>query len=437
MLNIITEKCITLITTRPLNKIEFVLYPPLGLLYVLESFKREGWKVSFINGQLLSSADYENMISEISDPFIGISTTITEIKEALRLAKTIKEQDANKIIIFGGPGISALNENNSQDIDIIVKGEAENFPPVLERLSSALITNYGSRKIKNSPILIECKPPNDLDAIPFPKRTLLPLESYLDNWKKQTGLSVTSIITSRGCPYNCIFCNKNVSGTNIRMRSPKNIADEMDFLDKNYILDEIVITDDFFCHNRERVIEICKEITKKNLQSSWIAQTRVDRIDLEMIKIMKRSGCSQLNFGVESGSNKILKYLKKGFTSNDVEKAFSLCEQAGMNAGMCLIVGIPGETISDIEETKIIVRKCRPYELGVSYLIPFPGTPIYEATKQWIGCDDYSLWDRKKLVYNFKFEIDPIKAREDIFSIFFEMVAQGMKCSPAQMTLDY
>ncbi len=421
------EKKVTLIYPKPPDDFEFLLYPPLGLLYVIESFKNCGWEVSFINGQVLSTEDYNKRILSVESDFVGISIVITQIKEAERIAKIIKERDSSKIIILGGPGVEMVSLEESSLFDILVKGEAENFPIVLEKIK---ITKGEKMKIK-------CSPLENLDLLPDLSRDILPLENYLDLWKKNMGRKMTTLIASRGCPYNCAFCNKNVSGKKFRSRSPKSIVDEMELLASRYSLDEVIISDDFFSYNKERVIAICKEITKRGLDIAWSAQTRVDSIDLMLLKEMKKAGCVQLCFGVESGSNQILSWLKKDFTAIEVEKAFTACREIGINTGMCLIVGIPGEKKEDIEATKEIIKKCRPYELGVSYLVPFPGTVVYERTKQWIKRNDYENWTRRNIVYDFPYEIDPREAREDIFSVFFNLVEKGMDCSPFQLTLDY
>jgi anaerobic magnesium-protoporphyrin IX monomethyl ester cyclase len=421
------ERKITLISPKSSEDFDFLLYPSLGILYVFEAFKNCGWEVSLINGQVQESSEYEKNILSIKGGFVGIGATIVQIKETRRIAKIIKEKNPEIVIILGGPGISGLLLEEEKIFNLIVEGEAEELPKIIEEMTFS----------KRETLRIRCPIIKNLDSLPQISRDVLPLEAYLNLWDKVTGKKMISVVTSRGCPYDCVFCNKNISGKNFRTRSPENIVNEIEILLSRYNFDEVVICDDFFSCNKGRVLNICKEIKKRNLDFSWSAQTRVDSIDLEMIESMKDAGCTQLCFGVESGSNNILSWLRKGFNREEIEEAFKRCNDAGIKTGMCLIVGIPGEKKEDIEATKDLVKKCRPYELGISYLVPFPGTVAFERTKEWINRNDYENWNRKTLVYDFPYEVEPEVAREDIFSVFFDLIEEGMPHSPFQFTLDY
>ncbi|MFA5967282.1 MAG: radical SAM protein [Patescibacteria group bacterium] len=431
-------KEITLIFPRPAEEIEFRLYPPLGLLYLIAAFQKNGWETSFINGQLLAEHDYQASIDNIRTRIIGISTTITEIGEALRIARCIKENDPQKMIIFGGPGISAITHGglSADNVDMVVQGEAENFPVMLvDLLASVSLEDWIRQRKLIGPAMVKCQPPQDLDAIPEPNRELLPLERYLENLSKEVGISIATMFSSRGCPYGCSFCDKGVSGKGFRPHSPQRVVGEMQYLYQRYSVDEIMLCDDFLCYQRDRVMSICEKLVKGGPTISWSAETRVDSVDLALLRKMKEAGCSQLCFGVESGSNRILRELHKGFTDSQVALAFDLCKQVGIKTGMCLIVAIPGETRADIEATIRLVQKCKPYELGVSYLVPFPGTEIYDKTKSWICHQDYSQWHRRSILYDYPYEVDPRVAREEIFTAFKATVNDGY--SPFQFKVDY
>lgn len=424
---------ITLIFPKTSWKFEKTPYPPLGIGYLASVLLQNDWEVSIIDGQILTMEEYQKQVNNIQDQYVGISTTIKQVEETKRLVNSIKHLNPEVKIVVGGPGIVALNPDYSQNIDVIVKGEAEES--IIALLEALYNDNEKTRDSK--PILIECQNPVKLDDLPYPARDLFPLERYLKIWKENTGMTSTSIISSRGCPYRCIFCDKSTSGLKFRFRSAKNIVDEMEFLIHRFRFDDIFFYDDLFIFDRQRVIEICGEIAKRELEISWSAQGRVDRIDQELLQNMKNAGCKEIYFGVESGSNRILKYLRKGFNRNQIIQAFKLCHQIGIKPGMYIIVGVPGETREDLEATKNLIKESRPYLLNFSYLMPFPGTELFEKTRQWVHNYNYSEWDEmQKSVYDFPFEINPKIFHDEIYEVFQELVRKGMEVSPLQFCCD-
>ena len=375
-------------------KFERTPYPPLGIGYLASVLKEKGWEVEVIDGQILTFKDYERKIREIKEGVVGISITIKQIKEAERIVKIIKNINPEIPIVVGGPGVVVIEMGlSSLKVDLIVKGEAE---LEIDEIFKKAIEE--KNKETQTPEIIRGQFPLDLNALPFPDREILKTREYLNVWKRNTGMTSISMISSRGCPFSCIFCDKYISGRKFRARSPANVVDEMEYLAEKYQPDDIFFYDDLFVYDRERVIEICQEIKKRKLEVFWSAQARVDRIDEEMLKEMKRAGCKELYFGVESGSDRILKYLKKGFKRVQIIEAFNLCHQIGIRPGMYLIVGIPGETREDIEATKSLIVECRPYLLNFSYLMPFPGTVLFKKTRQWIKSFDFSQWDEMNAV---------------------------------------
>jgi len=180
-------------------------------------------------------------------------------------------------------------------------------------------------------------------------------------------------------------------------------------------------------------LEICLELQKRNINISWSAQARVDRVDEEILQQMKESGCKELYFGAESGSNKILRYLQKGFTKDKIIEAFEICHKVGIKPGMYLIVGVPTENKEDLRETQDLIQKCRPYLLNFSYLMPFPGTPLFNKIRQWIKNYDYSQWDEmSSSILNYPFDINPVEYHNQLYEVFKDLVKQGMEYSPQQ-----
>lgn len=425
-------KKITFVFPKTGWKFERTPYPPLGIGYLAAILMQQNWEVSIIDGQILERQEYENRIQAVAEGIVGISASIKQIEEALRISILLKRKSPDIPIILGGPGITVfdLAPSNLGGIDVIVRGEAEN--EIIR-----ILNDLRKGKKFQTPKKITCQNPLNLDELLYPARELFPLEKYLRIWKSNTGMTSASMISSRGCPFGCLFCDKHISGKKFRARSPKNVVDEMQYLVQKYELDDIFFYDDLFVFDRQRVIEICKEIQKRKLEISWSAQGRVDRIDEEMLREMKKAGCTELYFGVESGSNRILRYLRKGFTREQIIKAFKICHKTEIRPGMYLIVGIPGETREDIEATKKLVRECRPYLLNFSYLMPFPGTLLFGQTKQWIRNYNFSEWDEmRESIYNFPFEVEPQQAHDEIYQVFQTMAKEGMECSPLQFCCD-
>lgn len=422
-------------------------YPPLGVGYLAAVLKQNGYEVDLVDGQILEKEIYEKRILENKSLVIGISATIKQMAEAVRVAGVLKKKNKDRIILLGGSGPNSLLPKDvfqTKDFDILVRGEAEETLPLLLNalnLGSSLDTvpnivyRDGANKLKGTK---RTPAPQDLDKIPFPDRDIYPLEDYLARWKKNTGMTSTAIMSSRGCPFACVFCDKTISGRDVRYRSTKNVVDEMQYLKGKYDLDDIFFYDDLFVCNRERVVEICEEIMARGLELTWSAQARVDRIDMEILQLMRKAGCNEVYFGVESGSNKILNLLGKKFDRKQIIDAFDLCRRAGLKAGAYLIVGVPGETKPDIEETKTLIQKIQPYLINFSFLTPFPNTSLYEKTRHLLKTEDYSKWD-EMVTSPYKdecFEVDPKKAHDQIYEVFKSLIKKGMEYDPLQFVCE-
>jgi len=442
------EKEVTFVNPRDFCKfVSNTPYPPLGVGYLASVLREKNYQINLIDGQILPQNEYEKRLVEKEIEFLGITATIKQIQEAKRVASVIKSRNPETLVIIGGAGPNSLPPESvlkSGVIDIIVRGEAEEtLPKLLETLTVGLsLEKVPNIVYLDNGTLVETKtvaPSVELDMIPFPARDIFPQASYLTRWMENTGMTSTAIMSSRGCPFACIFCDKTISGHRIRTRSPENVVDEMSLLvDKYQHLDDIFFYDDLFVCDRKRVLAICDEILKRELSISWSAQARVGRVNLEMLKQMKKAGCNELYFGAESGSNRILKYLKKGFTREQIIETFHFCHQAGIKPGVYIIAGVPEETQEDINATKSLIREIRPYLLNFSYLTPFPNTPLYEKTKNLLVTEDYTQWDEMiKTPYKPEcFKIEPKKAHDQIYEVFKELVAQGMKHSPLQFICD-
>ena len=218
-------------------------------------------------------------------------------------------------------------------------------------------------------------------------------DRYLFKGRKISALKTASIITSRGCPFQCTYCSTSAYwGRKVRYRSAQNVVDEIEYLYKTHNVEFINIVDDAFTINKKRVLEICKLLIEKKIEICWICETNVKTIDAEMLEIMEKSGCFAINYGVESGAPVILKNIKKNITQSEIINAINLADKFGIIADIFLMVGNPGETNKTINETLAILKETKVSSGGWGILTIFPGTELYENCKKnnYIN-DDYWL----------------------------------------------
>lgn len=422
-------------------------YPSLGIGYLASMLYKHCpfiSKVELIDGQIISEDDFWKQVDALEVDIVLISATIRQIKGAQTVAKKVKTSYPNAFVILGGPGPSALLQDlrflKDSVIDIVVKGEAEETLPkllwhifkgiALDDVPNLVISkNLGGQLVSTR---IDPTPP-DITQIPWPLRSIFDEQAYIQRWRDSANMTSVHIMGSRGCPFTCAFCDRTVTGTRLRYRNVDDVADEMVFLEKRYSPDDIFYFDDLFTVKKSRVLALCNAIKSRSLQTVWSAQGRVDCVDKEMLQAMKEAGCTELMFGVESGSDNILRFLVKGFTREKIIRAFDLCHEVGIKAGAYLIVGVPGETYNDIRDTVSLVERIEPSLLNFSYLTPFPNTTLYTATQHWIGDWDFEQWDDfDNSVYTCKFEVDPREAHQMILDAYQRKIAQGMKYSSYQ-----
>ena len=234
----------------------------------------------------------------------------------------------------------------------------------------------------------------DLDSLPLPARRLLPLSRY-----QALGYPI-SIITSRGCPYSCIFCQgRRMVGKKIRKRSAALIVDEIEHI-LSYGINRINVADDLFASDKAKVKEVCGEIQKRGLSFTWSAFARVNTVDRETLQTMKDTGCDSVSFGVESGNPEMLQRIRKKITLDQVRQAVRLCNEVGMIAHTSFIVGLPGETMETLEETKQFAGSLGSL-YGYHFLSPFPGTTVREEVDQYdleILTHDWSRYDANSAI---------------------------------------
>jgi len=358
--------------------------PPLGLLYLagyLEKFTDYSVEVLDTQVEELSYPEIENIVREKQPEVVGVIAMTFTLVDVVKTVKLIKSVNKNIRVVLGGPHVYIFpNETiNLEGVDYLVLGEGEEVLKDLldhmddyKRLKSIKglvfkenggIVNTGPRSlIKN------------LDVLPFPARHLVPSEKYRSLVLSRT--PITTIFTSRGCPYRCTFCARPHLGKKFRARSAQNVVDEMEECTKMGIYGFLVY-DDTFTVNKRRVIEICDELRKRKLDVEWDIRARVDTVDEEVLKSLKMAGCRGIHYGVEAGTERILEVLDKRIEISRTREIFLLTEKSKISTLGYFMIGNPRETREDIFETIKLMKELDPDYVHVTIFTPFPATKIY------------------------------------------------------------
>ncbi len=362
------------------------LYPPLGIGYIDAILKENGYSPKVID---LGFDPELKQIEKIKEEgaIYGFSSTTAQFAFAKNVAEKIKKNDPDGKIIFGGAHATVVPEQVLEDenIDVAILGEGEyTFLELVQKIESGKPINdlkgiyykENGRKIqtRERPFI------ENLDDLPFPEQGDFDVEEYF----KLKGFRELSIITSRGCPGNCKFCQPTVRrmfGKKLRYRSARNVVDEIEDLIDKFRLDMLVISDDTFVSNKKRVEDICNEIIERDIQILWRVQTRVG-MKKETLKLMKKSGCFLVALGVESGSQEMLNCMGKGITIEKIKDTFKTCREVGILAHAFLMVGYPGETKETIQQTFDIIKDIKPLTTRVAIATPYPGTYLYDLAKE-------------------------------------------------------
>lgn len=349
------------------------VWKPLGLLYLAAVLNKEGILVKVIDlmPEVVSLVDVLELIKEGGFKIVGITGSSSQVRGMVQLGSEIKKKFGEKItLIVGGTHISAdpefLKEFPFFDIGFVGEGEIT-FPKTVKEI-------LNKKKIKR---VIFGDSPANLDNLPFPDRQLLNDENYRGPY----GSKFATIHTIRGCPFRCLYCSSPVEKlSKIRFRSPENVVDEIQLcFNQGYKF--FIFTDDTFTVNRERTAKICDEILKRKLSIKWNCETRANLIDEELLFLMKKAGCVEIFFGVESGSERIRReILHKDISDKDFLKAFGICRKLGIITNAFLMAGFPTETKKELKETWDFCFKTEPDIIGVHLTTILPGSLLFEES---------------------------------------------------------
>ena len=374
---------------------------PLGIGYLAAVLEKAGYPVDVIDCQALklTPEQFRAELSKRNPDVVGMTSTTLTYKSAAEMAKIAKEVNPKCTTMIGGSHVSFWDENALKEypqFDIIVRKEGENtIVELMERIEAGkpYYDVVGTTCRKGSEIVKNPDRPyiQDLDSLPFPAHHLFPLE-HLNKY----GVVVFPVYTSRGCTFWCNFCSAvRMFGRGYRMRSPKSVVDELEFLVKTFHAQQFSFLDDAFSVSQERVKEICLEIQRRNLKIKWDCETRVDMVTRELLQLMKDSGCIAVWLGVEAGSQMVLDAMGKGYKLETIKKTFKTAEEVGLMTVASVVLGFPEETPETLRETTKFIEELNPDDVGYYMATPYPGTPMRELVIKngWLKIADFNRYD--------------------------------------------
>jgi len=378
--------------------------PPLGVSYVAAAFEAAGCRVRIID-YIVSRYTQKKLKAELDtfEPDVVGSTSVTmNFPVAADIVRTAKRHRPSVLTVMGGPHVTFDAEKTLQtypEIDLLVMGEGEQtirelVPRLADRSGWTGVRGLAFRRDNTIVITEPRELIDDLDSIPRPARHLLPLSRY-----RALGFPI-SMITSRGCPNACIFCQgRRMVGKKVRYRSVESVMDEIEEI-LSYGITRINVADDLFTSNKKRVQEMCGQILARGLNFTWSAFARVNTVDRETLKLMRDAGCDAISFGIESGNPEMLRRVRKGITLDQARNAVTLCKEAGIFAHASFMVGLPGESPETLADTHAFAQS-----LGIAYgyhfLAPFPGTDVREKIEEYdleILTDDWTRYDANSAI---------------------------------------
>ncbi|MCP4537243.1 MAG: B12-binding domain-containing radical SAM protein [Chloroflexi bacterium] len=396
--------------------------PPLGLAYIAGALKRAGYESHIVDMQV-DDTDIQNLIGSRTPKLIGFSITTWTFKQVLEEVKRLKHRFPHLVFVAGGPHATALPEQMlGEGFDVVVRGYGEEtIVELVENLDRPnLWANIAGLSYKHQGTIQhnpKRNPPKSLEGLPFPSFDLLNIERY--KW--------CSISSSRGCSARCLFCaDSHLFANRVLLRSAQNFVDELEWLYKEKGIRKFYFVDEQFTFDNFRAQQICRDIIQRGMKIEWLVNSRVDRVTPDLLHLMKQAGCVSIAFGVESGSDAILRRIRKGTRSQTALAAVRMAKAANIRVKTSWIVGLPG-TFEEQLESIDLMRSMEPNHIDVFLLTIYPGTPLWRRAKEFgitIDENDPPMMSTDKLNSD-RYHLDYL-SNEEIIQIVSKMEAAMM-----------
>lgn len=385
-------------------------FPPLGILYISTYVIKKGFDVKVIDA-VINNIPIKDLVDQIvkeKPGIVCISAMTPQILNSIRITEDIKAQDPDIKIAIGGSHISSTKDSLyrfSKNFDFLIYGEGEfTFYELLKSLkdNSNNFNEINGLIYKDKEGKVVINPPRepieDLNSIPFPDLSLVDIKKYESFYAKSHPF--TTLIASRGCPFNCTFCDAYAThGKRLRFRSPGNIVDEIENNLKKFGIRQIMIKDSTFTVDKGWVKEICNLIISRGLKINWTCNTRVDMIEKELFKLMKKAGCYMVLLGIESGSQKVLDNIRKGITLKQIEEGIKICKEVDIETTGYFMIGNQGDSEVEVRKTINLSKKLNLDFVNFGVATPYPNTELYNwaVEKNYLDDKDWYMKETKFL----------------------------------------
>ncbi len=393
-------------------------FPPLGLGYVAAALRNHGAEVELVDCTFLTMHQTIDKIRRSKPQMVGIYSMFSMKKTSMEIARRVRGDC--ELLVVGGP-LPTLDPSDFLDVfDVVGVGEGEETIVELancQSMGKPLSTVKGIA-FKDAGVVRQTPPRGfveNLDSLPFPARGLFDNEAYKKYYLRRFGYSTTPLMSSRGCPFNCDFCSRPVFGTSFRSRSPESIVSEAEEI-AALGYDRVWFADDCFTLKPEHVQRVCDLMVRRRVDIGWECLSRVDTLNVEVARSMKRAGCVRVFFGIESGNDGILGLMNKQITTLQARRAVYVAKEAGLQVGAFFIVGYPGETDGTVLDTVRFASGLPLDYLSFTMPYPIPGTSLHERVKDNGGVlvedwEEPKNWGfiRHKLLYGSSFSETKLK----------------------------
>jgi anaerobic magnesium-protoporphyrin IX monomethyl ester cyclase len=364
-------------------------YPPLGILYISAYLEKHGIGNEVYDTTFSTKSDFNNYLIACKPSIIGIYVNLMTKLNVLASITFIKENLPQTTVILGGPEVQHSAENflrHGADFIVIGEGE-ESMLELTQQLNSTdtrgceFYNGINGIAFLNEGQFIktnEREKIKDINELSIPNRKKINLHLYLDAWKKHHDKNAISVSTMRGCPYTCKWCSRAVYGLSYRRRSPEKVVQELESIKREYNPDTLWFVDDVFTISHKWLKSFAEELKKKELLIPYECITRADRMSEEVITLLRETGCFRVWIGAESGSQKVIDLMDRRVDVNQVRDMIKLTRKHGIEAGTFIMLGYPGETEKDIEETIHHLKQSNPDHFTITVAYPIRGTELYQ-----------------------------------------------------------